>query len=204
MEEGSSSGGIIVALVGESGAGKSTTGRLLAERGFHLVQISAKIRTLAAERWDQPSRRDIQMFAKEMQRRHGNDYFARLALDGSHLRGFDKVVIDGVRNLEERDYICGLAKTAAMHCVVVALVATAETRFERVLSRARPGDPVERSCFEVDDARALGTAADAFQQNGLLVEQADHTIVNTGERRDLEQALGDLIKQLRPRSIQTS
>ena len=67
-------------------------------------------------------------------------------------------------------------------------------RFSRVVTRGRAGDPIVRERFEEDDARARGDAKDGFQQNGILIEMAEHTLHNTGDMDSLRTRIREAVE----------
>lgn len=185
-------GSLIVALCGESGAGKSTTTGLLKEEGFRAYSLSGFLREEAEAALVQPTRAEVQAHGKAMQERHGNDYFARRLTDETDLVSGGDAVIDGMRNLDEVAFIRAKAASAGHHFVLLAIVLDTEDRFNRVRGRDRPGDPANLATFVADDARANG-ADGGFQNNASLIASADIRIENHGDidalSRNLHQAL---------------
>lgn len=181
-------GSLLVALCGESGAGKSTTTDLLEQEGFRAYSLSGFLREEAEAKFGKPSRAEVQSHGKAMQEEHGNDYFARrLATETNLLSGGD-AVIDGMRNLDEVAFIRDAATQAGDRFVLLAAVLETEQRFLRVTSRSRPGDPANLATFIADDARANG-AEGRFQNNAALIAAADIRIENDGDIDALAQKL---------------
>ncbi len=84
-------------------------------------------------------------------------------------------------------------KASGRGFLLVAVIAPDDTRFSRVVNRGRAGDPLERERFDRDDARACSSLEDGFQQNGLLIELAEHRIMNTGDLEALHRSINDTV-----------
>lgn len=79
------------------------------------------------------------------------------------------VVIDGVRSLREIEYF-----KKAGDVVIVAIHASPNTRYKRLLERKRPGDPVRYEDFVKRDLTELGFGI------GDVIALADYMIINEG------------------------
>lgn len=183
---------LIIAICGESGAGKSTTTKSLIEHGFKPYSLSGFLREEAEKAYGTPTRLQVQQHGKSMQEEHGNDYYARLLDENSDLILQSHAVIDGLRNEDELSYLRKRIAEAGGTLKLLALVLDSETRFQRVTSRSRVGDPTALEQFVADDARANGSEG-AFQNNQRLIELADWRIENTGNMDDLRSKLGSLV-----------
>lgn len=183
---------LMIAICGESGSGKSTTTKNLIEHGFKPYSLSSFLRDEAEKAFETPTRLQVQRHGKLMQEKHGNDYYARLLDENSDLALQCCAVIDGLRNEDELSYLRRRIAEAGGTLKLLALVLDSETRFERVTSRSRVGDPTALEQFVADDARANGSEG-AFQNNQRLIELADWRIENTGDMDDLRRKLGRLV-----------
>ena len=197
MPGGSHTSDVLIALAGESGAGKSTSAQMLQVMGFHLIELTKRLRGEAKALFGAPTRADIQRYARDVQGNNGNDHFARIALEdfGDETRG--DIVLDGIRNPDELDYITSFTARTARAFWLLAVVTPAETRFARVKRRNREGDPTEYDHFREDDRRALGDGKSGFQTNAYLIERAHRRIENTGDTGDLEIALVETVAAVR-------
>lgn len=182
------SDGLIIAVCGDSGAGKSTTTGLLREEGFAPYSLSAFLRDEAEAAIDTPTREQVQSHGKTQQLAHGNHYYAEVLIQNTDLMEQRRAVIDGLRNLDELACLRKTAEEKGLKLVLLALVLDTESRFQRVQGRARAGDPAELARFRKDDMRANGADGN-FQNNAELIAAADVRIENTG---DLETLRGNL------------
>lgn len=194
MTESNIEGGLVLALVGESGAGKTTTTAIIEKLGFAPLALGKYLRETAVAKYGIPERVQVQNLARETQAIQGDNYYARVALsDPSFLKTRD-VIIDGLRNTAELEYTIKAAADSGRKFFMVAVVASDEIRFSRVVGRGRAGDPLTRERFGEDDARARGSAEDGFQQNGILIGMAQHTVHNTGDIQTLHQQIDEAIE----------
>lgn len=150
------SDGLIFAVCGDSGAGKSTTTGLLREEGFAPYSLSAFLREEAEAAYNTPTREQVQGHGKFMQERHGNHYYADVLIRRTDLLDQRRAVIDGLRNLDELEHLRAAAAEKGLRLVLLALVLDTKSRFQRVQGRAREGDPGELEKFRRDDARSNG------------------------------------------------
>ena len=102
-----------------------------------------------------------------------------------------------MRQNPELDYTLSKVKASGRDFWLIAVIASDDTRFSRVVNRGRAGDPLEREKFDRDDARARGRPEDGFQQNALLIELATHRIMNIGDLGSLHRKIDDLINLTR-------
>lgn len=183
---------VIIAICGESGAGKSTTTGLLTGRGFRPYSLSAFLRAEAEAAHGQPTRPQVQAHGKAMQARHGNDYYARRLIEATDILSGGNAVVDGMRNLDELACLRRSADGAGMRLRLLALILDPEQRFGRVTGRARAGDSPDFAAFRADDARANGAEGD-FQNNAVLIAAADWHIHNDGDIDALAARLDALV-----------
>lgn len=188
---------IMIALVGESGAGKSTSSAHLASQDFQLITIAANLRKEAQDRFGVPSREQVQIHAREVQAEHGNSIYAVKALSEIEAGDDGDVVIDGLRNSEELAYTKDFAAKAGYSFGLIALRVPSVTRFDRVVGRKRDGDPISRDVFDDADEKAMGKGTEGFQQNGYLMDVADYEIENTGELANLKAKIDAFVEETR-------
>ncbi|KUF09129.1 AAA family ATPase [Pseudoponticoccus marisrubri] len=189
------SDGLIVAVCGDSGAGKSTTTGLLREEGFAPYSLSAFLRQEAEAAIDTPTREQVQSHGKAQQEAHGNHYYAEVLISQTDLMAQRRAVIDGLRNLDELEHLRATAERHGLTLVLLALVLDTESRFQRVQGRARAGDPGELERFRTDDLRANGGDGN-FQNNAALIDAADLRIENTGDIETLRAKLRAALLQV--------
>lgn len=186
------SNSLIIAVCGESGAGKSTTTQFLKEEGFAAYSLSGLLREEAIAKFGSVTRIQVQQHGKSMQEVHGNAYYAQKLDAETDLMEQQRAVIDGMRNLAELTYLRQKAAATGTTLKLLALVLDSESRFARVTGRGRAGDPAGLAQFIADDARANGAEGN-FQNNQSLIEAADWRIENTGDVSLLYSRIRELI-----------
>ncbi len=189
--------GVVLALVGESGAGKTTSTAIIADMGFASIALAKHLRETAIAQYGKPERAQVQNLARETQAIHGDDYYARIALSDPSFSQPGDVIIDGLRNVAELEYTTKAVADSGRKFILIAVLASDEMRFSRVVNRGRVGDPLVRERFEEDDARARGSAKDGFQQNGILIEMAEQTLHNTGDVETLRARIREAVEIVR-------
>ena len=105
MPGGSHKSDVPIALAGESGAGKSTSAQMLQVMGLQLIELTKRLRGEAKALFGAPTRADIQRYVRGVQGSYGNDYYARIALEEFGGETCGDIVLDGIRNPDELNYI---------------------------------------------------------------------------------------------------
>ncbi|MEX0740086.1 MAG: AAA family ATPase [Pseudohongiella sp.] len=189
---------LAIAICGESGAGKTTTTGLIQKLGFNPCSVSALLREEAESAHDQPTRAQVQEYGRQRQEAEGADYFARRLLRDIDPFHQPRTVIDGLRNLSELSTLRQAAREAGARFVLLAMVTPDATRFERVRSRGRAGDPDTLEEFQAADTRAAGISEGdrAFQQNAALIDHADIRITNDQGMDALQSRIQQLVNEL--------
>ncbi len=187
--------GFIIAICGESGAGKSTTTGILKDAGFGAYSLSGFLRDEAEAKYGTPTREQVQDHARGMQRDHGNAYYAQQLIENTDLLDQDRAVVDGMRNLDEVALLRKAASARGTTLVLLALILDQHQRFDRVQGRGRTGDPGDKALFFRDDARANGSEG-GFQNNQSLVAEADARVENSGDVAALGAKINDLIDDI--------
>lgn len=188
--------GLIVAICGESGAGKSTTTGILKDEGFDAYSLSGFLREEAEAAYGTPTREQVQGHARAMQRDHGDAYYAQKLIENTDLLDRDCAVVDGMRNLDEVALLREAADARGTKLVLLALILDQDRRFDRVQGRGRTGDPGEKAVFFRDDARANGSEG-GFQNNQALISAADISVENTGDVAALRAKVKSLVEATR-------
>jgi dephospho-CoA kinase len=132
-----------------------------------------------------------------VQAEHGNNIYAVKALSEIEVGHDGDIAIDGLRNSEELAYAKDYAANAGYGFALIALRVPSVTRFDRVVGRKRDGDPISRDVFDDADENALGKGTEGFQQNGYLMDVADHKIENTGKLADLKAKIDAIVSEMR-------
>lgn len=191
---------IIIGVVGQIASGKGVlVDYLVKEHGFTSFSLSAIVHEELKKRGIKKfSRKDLQDIGDELRKKYGKNVLARRAIEELQNRegGRENVangfVIEGIRNPAEIEYLKSLP-----NFTLVAVKATRELRFERLLKRNKPWDPRTWEEFLVVDRRDLGIGQQAAgQQVGKCLAYADYTVTNNGSIEKLNTKISRLVEKI--------
>jgi dCMP deaminase len=170
---------MIIGVAGRNGAGKSEFVKFLEARSFTALSLSDAIRDELAARGVGETRERMIEVGQEMRRRFGPGALAQRLSRG--LQPDRNYAIDSIRHPMEVDILrhCG----QDFHLVWVD--AKLETRFERMRSRGRSGDPETLAELESLEARELGSDDPNAQQLDAVRDEADYVLTNDSTLEDL-------------------
>lgn len=121
---------IIIGLVGLPGAGKTSVADYLQKKGFIRITLSDLIKEEAQKKGIKEfSRETLQDLGNKMRRQYGSGVLAQRALKKVKTNGFSKVVIDGIRNIHEINFL-----KSQDHFVLVGLIAPSRLRYQRLVN----------------------------------------------------------------------
>lgn len=170
-----------------TGSGKTTLASYAEEHGYRVTTMGDIIRDLARERGLKPTPRNLGLVAKGIRREGGDAAVAERCIKKLMRKKAAKVVVDGIRSLEE-------VKTfndAFNDIFLLAVHSSPRTRFLRLKRRGRSDDPKDLEAFSQRDRRELGFGV------GSAIALADHMIVNEGSPQELKQAFERLMERLK-------
>lgn len=168
---------LAVGLSGPIGAGKTTAGQHLRDRGFTYARYSQVIDAIAAERGLEPTRDVKQFIGLEINRHGGQRRLGRSLL--ASLAGSPRVVIDGMRHPEDHAF---LIEAFGPHFHHITLDAPLQTRLQRAM---------HSGIAATDFTNALSHPVEANVPK--LAGLAKHRIDNTGSIAELISALDQIV-----------
>jgi len=175
---------MLVGLTGRNASGKSTIVNWFSNKGLKTSSCSDSIRAWLAEQDIDPTRDALIEGGRELRRKGGAGVLAEMLLE--ILDGEDAVV-DSIRTPGEVE-----ALRKRDDFILIEVRANTETRWERLQSRARPGDPLDKDTFiEQENAEAVAKDA-AGQALNATAELADLVILNDGTEQELLSDLEEL------------
>jgi len=175
---------MLIGLTGRNASGKSTIVNWFSNKGLKTSSCSDSIRAWLAEQDIDPTRDALIEGGRELRRKGGAGVLAEMLLE--ILDGEDAVV-DSIRTPGEVE-----ALRKRDDFILIEVRANTETRWERLQSRARPGDPLDKDTFiEQENAEAVAKDA-AGQALNATAELADLVILNDGTEQELLSYLEEL------------
>ena len=141
----------IIAFTGMPGSGKSEAVKIAKELGIQVIRMGDCV-------WEEVKRRGLELndenvgrIADEMRKKHGMDIWAKRTLEKID-KSPDKIVIDGIRNIEEMDFF---REKLGKDFLLVAIHASPETRYKRLMDRKREDDNLTIDRIKNRDEREL-------------------------------------------------
>ena len=177
---------LIIGLTGPNAAGKGEAAAYLAKRGFAIHSLSDVVREEAAARGLSAERENLIRIGNLLRREGGPDVLAGRILP----RLVGLAVADSIRNPAEVETL----RTALERFVLVGITASPESRFARIVARARPGDPTTMAEF-ISREREENEADPTRQQLDATFRLADRVIDNSGTLDDLAEALARILDE---------
>ncbi len=185
---------VYVGVVGQIAVGKGVLVEYLTKKlGFISFSLSSILHEeLKKKKINEFTRKTLQDMGDELRRKRGDAVLAELAIESLMKQGKNRVVIEGIRNPGEVEF---LKKNP--NFVLIGVKANRELRFKRLLKRAKPWDPKTYSDFVKVDRRDLGIGqGKSGQQVGKCLAYCDFTLTNNKDTKDLQRKVDVLMKKV--------
>ena len=188
----SKKGKILIGLVGLPGSGKTSTSKILQEKGFATIVLSSFIKKELVKKRLSPTRQNLQDTGDKMRQTRGLDILAAKALVKMKKHKNDKVVIDGIRNIAEVKRL----KKEGFH--LIGLSANPDVRFKRLLTKAGNKSNIKtwQDFIFYELRENVGTAKKHGQQNQFCYLQADYFIDNNSGIKALTKKVNQALNQI--------
>ncbi len=180
---------MLIGLTGRNASGKSTIVNWFSKKGLETSSCSDSIRAWLAEQNIEPTRDALIEGGRELRRKGGAGILAEMLLE--ILDGKDAVV-DSIRTPGEVE-----ALRKRDDFILIEVRANTETRWERLQSRARTGDPLDKETFLKQERAEAEAKDDSGQALNATAELADLVILNDGTEKELLDDLEELYQKLR-------
>ena len=176
---------LLILLAGMPGSGKSLVASVARGLGIKVYTMGDVVREEARRRGVEPTPSNLNRLARLLREEQGEDVIARKILE-SITRDTPRIaVVDGVRSLQEVKTLQGYGRT-----IIVAVHASPATRYERLRSRGRPGDPESWEEFAQRDLTELAFGL------GSVIALADYMLVNELDKKHLEREAKHLLSTI--------
>jgi dephospho-CoA kinase len=162
----------ILAFTGMPASGKSVAVDIAKEKNMPVIRMGDLVWEETKSQGLELTDKNVGKIANDMRKKYGKDVWAKRTVEKikSNVRD-DCVVIDGIRNFEEIDFF---KKELESNFIVIAILASDETRKKRILARKREDDSSDVKDLEERDKRELGWGL------GEVISSADIVISNEG------------------------
>jgi dephospho-CoA kinase len=167
---------MLFCITGMPGAGKSIISETAKSLGFKVVAMGDIIREEAENKGIPKTPATLGKLMLKLRREEGNDIVAKRCL--AKVKDELFYLIEGVRSIDE--LMC--FKKNREVCLI-AVHASPETRFKRLLKRGRPDDPKDLKTFMERDLRELKIGL------GSVIALANKVFVNEGTVEDLQRSV---------------
>ncbi len=177
----------IIAITGMPGSGKKTIRDELEKRGIPVFVMRTVVEDELREKGIEPTNEALREYATELRKKFGYDIVARKSLERAKALGSGTVVLDGIRGETEIEF---LKSQKGVEFILIAAIASAETRFERLKQRGLQWDMKTKAEFEYRDNKELSWGLDK------AIAMADYSIENEGTREEFEKKARETISRI--------
>jgi dephospho-CoA kinase len=176
-----------MAFTGLPGSGKSEAVAVGRELGLPVVNMGDEVRKEVQRRDLAPTDMHLGQVATEMRQAYGRDIWAQRTLSRIEQQQTDRIIIDGIRNIEEVETF----RHNIDAFFLVAIHASPRSRYHRLKQRGRSDDLVSEEALRRRDQRELSWGL------GIVIAMADTVIINEGSLAELRQKARDLIQKIK-------
>jgi dephospho-CoA kinase len=175
----------VIGVTGMPGAGKDVVREVFRELGFPIVTMGDEVRAEAERKGLPPTPENLGKTMLKLRAEEGTGVLAKRCLPKIGALNSKIVVVDGIRSLDE------VAEYKKEHpdLKIIAVHASPETRFERLVRRNRSDDPEDWKVFNERDQRELSVGL------GNVIAAADIMVVNEGTKEAFKQKLRKILNK---------
>ncbi len=175
----------IIGITGPFGSGKTTASKMLQDEGYASFTFSDVIKKKAKKMGLRTDVRSIlQDIGDSMRKKQGNDILAKLTFSSVRSSNLKFVIIDGIRNRGELEYIKNRGG------FIIGIDADSDVRFTRVSKNGGFYYGKSREEFDLDEKRDWGENEKSYGQHAQeCLDAADMIIENNGSIKELKQKL---------------
>jgi len=185
---------VYIGVVGQIAVGKGVlVDYLKKEFGFVSFSLSSiiheEVKKRNINRFDRTILQDI---GDDLRKQEGDAVLAKKAIETLKKTGKNKVVIEGIRNPGEIEY---LKKNP--NFILVGVKANRKLRFKRLLKRGKSWDPKNWNDFVKVDRRDLGIGQKrSGQQVGRCLNYCDFILTNNKDTNDFHRKVHNLLLKI--------
>ncbi len=176
---------IVIGVTGMPGAGKDAVREVFRELGYPIVTMGDEVRAEAERKGLPPTPENLGETMLRLRAEEGPTVLAKRCILKIEAQNSRTVVVDGIRSPDE---VAEFRKSYPS-MKVIAVHASPETRFKRLVRRSRSDDPDDRATFDDRDRRELGVGL------GNVIASADVMVVNEGNKEAFKQRLRKILSR---------
>ena len=173
----------VFVIVGMPGAGKSLASRVAREMKMLIFVSGDIIRNEAKRKGLDPNKKNLGRLMLQLRKSEGMGAVARRLVPLIRESHSQNIVYEGARSIEEIEELARHYKVS-----VIAVHASPETRFRRLLKRKRSDRPRTRADFSERDNRELTVGV------GKIISLADRMVENEESKPALERRMRRVLK----------
>jgi dephospho-CoA kinase len=151
----------VIGITGPFGSGKSTAATFFEKKGFSKVILSSFLEESLIKENKKITRKNLQDLGNAWRTEEGPEVLAKKAVKFAVSKNLQKLVIDGIRNVGEIEFLKKKSDFA-----LIGIVADRDVRFERV-KNLKNRESLTRELFDQLDNRDFGMDSDSV--SGLQV-----------------------------------
>ena len=178
----------VIGISGMPGAGKGVVANSASQRGLEVFVLGDVIREETERRGLEPTPKNVGAVMLQLREEEGSATVARRLSPKIEASSSIAVIVEGIRSLDELTEL-----RTKYEVVTVAIHASPETRFRRLLSRGRSDDPKDMATFNERDIRELKVGL------GEVIALADIVLVNEGSINELQTSFKKVLTKLNQR-----
>ena len=178
----------IIAFTGMPFSGKSEAVKIAKDMNIPVIRMGDMIWEETKNRGLNLSDNNVGMIANTMRKEHGMDIWAKKTLEKIRLlKNIDKIVIDGVRNIEE---IEAFEKKLGKDFLLIAVQVGDDIRYKRAMNRGREDDSIDLNLIKKRDKREISWGI------GNVIASAEIIVSNEGTMEEFKQKIQKILKKI--------
>ena len=178
---------MIIGLTGANASGKGEAASYLKLKGFEYYSLSDILREEAKSRGIESSRENLIRLGNELREKNGPSVLADFVI--KKIKNKNNYIIDSIRNPSEVE-----ALKKMRDFILIGVDAPVEIRFERIVSRKRPGDPETLKEF-MEKEKMENIPSPANQQLETCLKMADMIIINGSTIEEFHKKISNVIEK---------
>lgn len=187
---------MIIGLTGTLGAGKGTIVEYLSKNmGFRHFSVRDYLTDEIIRRGLPVNRDNMVMVANELRMKHGPSHIIEKIYEQA-ATGNSNCIIESIRTPGEVS-----ALRSKGNFILLAVDADREIRYRRIRKRGSVTDKVSYDTFIRNEEREMHSDHPGKQNLSECIRQADHLIINNGDRAELNEKIREFINSLQTNKI---